>query len=267
MNQTKSCLHCQEQFEITQDDLDFYNKVSPIFAGEKFPIPTPTLCPDCRQRRRLSFRNERKLYKSICSSTKQPMVSIYHPESDYTVYNHKIWRSDMRDPMDYAMDFDFTRSFTEQYGLLMKKVPMCSIYNINSENSEYTNICASNKNCYMLVESSNNEDCYHGYRLQKSQFCVDCSMCNFSQYCYASIDLENCYMLARSQYCRDCKNSYLLENCVSCEYCFACVGLEHKKYMIYNKQSTKEEYESIVKAFLNDEEQRAKYLVEFHNLA
>jgi rubrerythrin len=45
------------------------------------------------------------------------------------------------------------------------------------------------------------------------------------------------------------------------------VGLEHKKYMIYNKQSTKEEYESIVKAFLNDEEQRAKYLVEFHNLA
>ena len=32
----------------------------------------------------------------------------------------------------------------------MREVPVVNIMNRNSENSEYTNICAFNKNCYML---------------------------------------------------------------------------------------------------------------------
>jgi hypothetical protein len=79
--ETKICKHCQSTFEVTDDDLAFYDKVSPIFplgvnpvfSGEgegsgvrKYAIPSPTFCPDCRQQRRLSFRNERKLYKRKC---------------------------------------------------------------------------------------------------------------------------------------------------------------------------------------------------------
>jgi len=123
MTQTKSCLHCQVLFDITQADLDFYNKISPTFAGEKFPIPTPTLCPDCRQRRRLSFRNERRLYKRKCDASGKDIISIYRPDSDYVVYDQKIWWSDDRDPMKYGRDFDFTKSFTEQFGELMRVVP------------------------------------------------------------------------------------------------------------------------------------------------
>ena len=29
-----------------------------------------------------------------------------------------------------------------------------------------------------------------------------------------------------------------------CEHCFGCVALQHKKYCIFNKQYTKEEYEA-----------------------
>ena len=92
--------------------------------------------------------------------------------------------------MDYGRDFDFSRTFTEQFRELMREVPHCSILNIDSENSDYTNICAYNKNCYMIVESSHNEDCLHSYRLQKSQNCVDCAMVNNSSLCYESTDLE-----------------------------------------------------------------------------
>jgi len=72
--QTKQCKKCSAKFDITDRDLEFYKKVSPKFPspqpsplGERefivYEIPTPTLCPECRQQRRLSFRNERKLYK------------------------------------------------------------------------------------------------------------------------------------------------------------------------------------------------------------
>jgi hypothetical protein len=49
--------------------LEFYEKVSPIFKGRKYSIPTPQLCPECREQRRISFRNERKLYKRKCDAT------------------------------------------------------------------------------------------------------------------------------------------------------------------------------------------------------
>jgi hypothetical protein len=72
--ETKSCKQCNSTFEITDKDIEFYDKISPSFPSpdsiesglKKFSIPTPTLCPDCRQQRRLSFRNLRNLYKRKC---------------------------------------------------------------------------------------------------------------------------------------------------------------------------------------------------------
>jgi hypothetical protein len=78
--QIKTCLHCQSLFDITDKDMEFYDKISPTFAGEKFQIPTPTLCPDCRQQRRLSFRNERNLYKRKCDASGKDIISIYAPD-------------------------------------------------------------------------------------------------------------------------------------------------------------------------------------------
>ncbi|MDR0606984.1 MAG: hypothetical protein LBG52_01220 [Candidatus Peribacteria bacterium] len=59
----KTCKVSGQPFPIYQSDVDFYDKISPTFNGKKYQIPTPTLCPEERQRRRPIFRNERKLYK------------------------------------------------------------------------------------------------------------------------------------------------------------------------------------------------------------
>ncbi len=32
----KNCKQCSEQFEITDEDLKFYDKVSPVFNGKKY---------------------------------------------------------------------------------------------------------------------------------------------------------------------------------------------------------------------------------------
>jgi hypothetical protein len=67
--ETKICKQCNSSFEITDKDLEFYDKISPTFNGEKFEIPAPTLCSDCRQQRRIVWRNERKLYRRKDSAT------------------------------------------------------------------------------------------------------------------------------------------------------------------------------------------------------
>ncbi len=114
----KKCRQCSTPFPITDKDMEFYSKVSPSFGGKKYFLPPPTLCPDCRQQRRLSFRNERKLYKRKCDATGKDIVSIYSPDKPYTVYHQDYWWSDAWDPMSYGREFDFSRGAFEQFGEL-----------------------------------------------------------------------------------------------------------------------------------------------------
>ena len=65
----KICKVSGQSFAIFKSDLEFYDKISPVFNGKKYLIPTPRLCPEERQRRRLMFRNERKLYRRNCDAT------------------------------------------------------------------------------------------------------------------------------------------------------------------------------------------------------
>lgn len=99
--ETKKCKSCEIEYNITDKDKDFYNRISPKFDGQKFEIPFPTLCPDCRQQRRLSWRNERNLYKRPCDATGKSIISVYSAEKPYKVFEQNEWWSDKWNPMGY----------------------------------------------------------------------------------------------------------------------------------------------------------------------
>ena len=61
----KNCQQCGLEFEITDEDLKYYDQISPVFDGRKFAIPIPKMCPQCRHQE-ACFRNERKLYSRKC---------------------------------------------------------------------------------------------------------------------------------------------------------------------------------------------------------
>ncbi len=107
--QIKTCPISGKAFHITQQDMDFYAKISPTFAGQKFAIPTPTLHPDERQRRRLAFRNERNLYRRTCDASGKQIISMYNPECGYKVYETKIWYGDSRNALDFGQEYNFSR--------------------------------------------------------------------------------------------------------------------------------------------------------------
>jgi hypothetical protein len=137
--ENKICRKSGASFPITDTDIEFYEKISPIFGGKKYLIPPPTLCPDSRQQRRLTFRNERKLYKRKCGATGKEMVSIYSPDKPYTVYHQDYWWSDKWDPMDHGREFDFGRGAMEQYKKLFEEIPHLGILSFATENAEYNN--------------------------------------------------------------------------------------------------------------------------------
>jgi len=153
--ENKKCKQCQKEFEVTDLDLAFLEKISPTFAGEKFQIPTPTLCPHCRWQRRIAWRNEYALYKRKCDKTGADVVSKHHASSPFPVYHVKEWQGDSWNALDYGQDYDPMRPFFEQLAELINKVPRQNVLNdyMMDINSEYTNCAGGSKNCYMIFES------------------------------------------------------------------------------------------------------------------
>ena len=259
--ETKKCRISGKEFFVTDTDLEYYDKKSPIFAGKKYPIPSPTLCPDERKRRRLSWRNERKLYHRKCDKTGNSLITIYSPDKPYTVYDQKIWWGDDWNPCEFGKDFDFKKTFFDQLWKLYHNVPQINVLTSQNENCEFTNLTANCRNCYLIYESSNNEFCEYGCWFQKSEHCIDCAFIHECKYCYEVSDCYNCHSLFWSQNCDNCRESYYLSNCMSCQKCFWCVNLINKSYHIFNREVTPEQFGAFSqKFFLSSPEEQNKFL-------
>lgn len=264
----KACANtwCKKSFEITDDDLAFYEKVSPVFNGKKELIPPPTLCPDCRQQQRLAFRNERHLFRRVCDLSGENIISMYPPNAAFPVYSTESWWSDKWDARSYAREMDFSRPFFEQLHDLYMQVPR--LQNVGTSdmkklNSEYVNFAGWNKNCYLIFDSDYNEDCSYSNVIKHSKNCTDCSYVSSSELCYECVDCINCYGLQNSQRCSNCSSSTLLFNCSSCRDCAMCLNLVNKQYCLWNEQLTKDEFVRQSKELLqpeNREELMKKFL-------
>ncbi len=240
----KTCKHCSAGFEITDEDLAFYEKVSPIFSEKKELIPPPTLCPECRRQRRLTWRNEKKLYHRKCDLTGRQIISIYSADKPYTVYDTAEWHSDRWDPLSYGRPYDFSKPFFEQWNALRNVVPLPSMnLQFQNENSDYTNLSTRNKNCYLIFAANDNEDSYYSTYLHRSKNVVDCFFTFDSERCYECVDCYDCYNVLYSEHVKNCIDSALLSNCQSCKHCFGCVNLVNKEYYIFNQPCSKEEFE------------------------
>src|SRR5687768_3478282 len=114
------CKKCGQDFTLEADDISFY---------EKMKVPNPVACPDCRFRMRAMWRNETTLYSGrTCALCDKAIISMYNPKSPYTVYCYECFYSEKWDPKAYAMDYDENKSFVEQFGELLLKVPKITMF-------------------------------------------------------------------------------------------------------------------------------------------
>lgn len=244
------CRKCGIPFEVTDDDLKFYDSVSPVIGGKKYSLPSPTLCPNCRQQRRLSHCNEQFLYSGKCGLCGKATLTQYPPSSNKPYYCRECWHSDKWDASSYGKDIDFSRSIFDQIHELRMKVPSLGL---NSQgtciNSDYIHYAGTCKNCYLIMHADFCEDCYYGYGFKNNVFCVDGFYNLHCQFCYECVDCHKCYGLKFCQDCVNCHSSSFLRDCVGCKNCFMCAGLREKEYCFENKQLAKQEYESKIKEF------------------
>ena len=241
----KECVKCSAEFEITKEDLQFIADVAPVFGGQKFEIPPPTHCPDCRQRRRLAISNEWHFFPGKCEMCDKVMITEYNPREGRVIYCRECWHGDKWDARDYGQDFDFGRPFFEQFNEVRDRTPALALNTQgNNQNSEFIHYAGWSKNCYLIMHADFCEDCYYGYGFKKNLFCVDGFYNLHSELCYDCVDVHKCYGLIGCQDCQTCNSSAFLRDCIGCHDCFCCVGLRNQSFCFMNEKLSKEEYKT-----------------------
>lgn len=250
------CKNCGTQFEITDQDQDFYKRME---------VSEPTFCPDCRRQRRLIFRNERNLYIRNCDFSGKQMITVYSPDKPVKVYHHDIWWSDKWDAKEYGMDFDFTKTFSEQFWVLQSKVPRMSMIITTCENSDYAPYSVNSKNCYMCVSSNFSEDVMYCYQTNSSKDCLDCTLSYHCELCYECVFCVKLYHAFWSINCNNCSDIYFCRDCQGCRNCIGCVSLINKSFHIFNQPVSKEEFNKTIETLKNRENilKQAKAFEEF----
>ncbi len=243
ISEKKICRISGQEFFVTDKDMEFYDKISPIFWGKKYSIPSPTLCPDERQKRRLCFRNERKLYKRKCDLSGKEIISIYSPDKPYVVYDQKVWWGDDWSPMNYGRSFDFERPFFPQFSELMQATPRLNLFTKQCENCDYTNHTLVAKDCYLCVGTTKSESCYYDNFIRDCRDVMDATFCFECENVYQWVNLTRCYTCYYAKDSINCRDCLWIERCENCTHCIGCFGLKNKEYHVYNKPVSRESYE------------------------
>ena len=257
--ETKNCQNCKKEFTIQPEDFAFYGKIK---------VPPPSWCPECRQMRRMSFRNERTLYRRKCDKTGKDIISIYSPDSPHKVFDHAFWFSDQFDPMEYSQEYDLSRPFFEQMREFMLQMPWPSLRIEYCENCDYNNDIGRSKDCYLCARTHQSTNALYGYRINKSRDCVDCmQVFEGSEFLYECIECIACRHSSFLSSCENCVYSNFLTNCKNCLSCFMSTNLRNKQYVFKNEQLTKEEYAKRVKDFNSGSYlEKEKALAEFKKI-
>ncbi len=242
-SEKRICQNCKGEFIIEPDDFGFYEKIN---------VPPPTFCWECRYKRRIIWRNLRFLTKGPDAITGKEIFMCVPPESKIPVYEFSYWNSDNWNPLDYGFNYDFSKTFFEQFKKLFYSVPFPAKTIQRSIDSEYSNNCDDMKNTYLCFNSTFLEDCAYSYHASNLKNCFDMTSCYDSEFCYENVRVDKSYHTVGSLMSESCVDVFFSKNCVGCNNCFGCVNLRNQSYKIFNEQFTKDDYFEKIKSFRLD---------------
>lgn len=233
------CKNCQNEFIVYPEDRKFY---------EKFEVPEPTWCPDCRMQRRLAFRNNFVYYPRQCDLCSKKIISTHHSKVNFPVYCPECWWGDKWDRQVNAQDYDLSRGFFEQFSELLKITPRLATILLNCHNCDYADKSANSKDCYLIIGGSEAENCYYGEKFLKSRDCLDCCLVVDCELSYGCVDVRALYNCNFCQFSAQCSDCNFLYDCKGCYDCFGCWNLRNKKFHIFNQPYSEAEYNQKIKS-------------------
>ena len=144
------------------------------------------------------------------------------------------------------LDYDFSKDFFNNFFDLFKTIKLPNLLQYyENENSDYADIVASCKNCYLSTVIINDcENVFYSLIVRKLCRNVFYSMFinNNSENIYLSRDVAESFNIFYSAYIRNSSNIWFSSNLIWCTNCIFCNNLENASYCINNKKYDKKDF-------------------------
>ena len=116
-------------------------------------------------------------------------------------------------------------------------------------NSEYTNLAGFLKNCYLIFDADENQDCSYMKTVKNSKDCMDGITVYASELSYEVVNVDKCFNVYFSEDIEASHNVYFSKNLSGCGNCIGCINLRNKQYYIFNEPHSPEEYKKKLEEF------------------
>src|SRR3989344_1578947 len=80
------CMSCKRAYQILDRELEFY---------QRFGLPLPRLCHNCRHAERLKLRNAMRLYDRTCAKCRTAITTTYSPDRSEMVYCETCYQQEI----------------------------------------------------------------------------------------------------------------------------------------------------------------------------
>jgi len=202
------------------------------------------------------------LFLNNCTGCRNCIYCSNLVNKQYYVFNENVGKERYEEILKGFGSYEFLMDKIPQFEKFKLDFPQKYMRGVQNENVVGNHVVNS-KNAYYCFDSMNLWDCR--YCFQSFISAKDCMDIQESGGCELNYETSNsAYNIYNSLFCFQCMdNCNNIQYCVHCgvgtSNCFGCVGLKKKKYCIFNKQYTQEEYEKLASKIIDHMIQTGEY--------
>lgn len=228
----RTCAITDEKWMMTEEEIGWY---------KKFHVPPSTVAPLTRLRQLAGFAGGVSVWWKPHAETEKLILSFIHPDSPFKVITDKEWFG-----KDFGGGFaaNVGSSFFDQFRKLAFSIPVGAMRDDGSNIESVGVDLLDCEQCYMAFGSGEMKRVHYAYMAgMNSEDCVDLVNSGGSRESYAAVWCDNIFQCIQVISSNDCLHSAFLFDCEDCEFCFGATNKRHKKYVWFNEQLSKEEWE------------------------
>ena len=227
----QTCKLTGEKWDMDQEEIDWF---------KKFNVPPAKVHPVNRVKITTAFATGFGWWWQKHPETGDPLLTYVHPATGVKALPDPEFHE--KDPTDKARDYKPEENFFEQIREMQLEIPIAAwrslekpvnsiaLLSQGDENSYFVTACRSKNTMY----SYDAEDVEDSAEVYNSQFVAKSYSVLNSQ------RIHNCQVVRQSF---DCIDSAFVFDCRNCEHCFGATNKRNKKYLWFNEQLTREEWE------------------------
>ncbi len=225
------CALTGEKWMMTEEEIGWY---------KKFNVPPSKYSPLAQITITASFATGFGWWWQKHPETGKPVLTYVHPAKGIKALPDAEFFE--KDQTEKGRAYDPSKPFMDQMHVLQLDVPFTASRSLIPTHNSVALLSQGDENSYFVTasRSKNSFYLYSSLDVEKSAEVYESSAVNQSYNVLNSHRIFKCKFVRQSY---DCMESAFLFDCRNCEYCFGASGKRNRKYVWWNEQLSKGEWE------------------------